>query len=69
MIVRRKPYPNFFTSRLQQRFALLDQPPAPVPSPHPCDQVYLTPSMVERVMCAVLKQVCGFFGVAGLSWS
>lgn len=41
----------------QERLALLDQSPAPVPSPHPCDQVYLTPSMVERVMCAVLKQV------------
>lgn len=42
----------------QDRLALLDQPPAPVPSPHPCDQVYMTPSMMERVMCAVLKQVC-----------
>lgn len=41
----------------QDRLALLDQPPAAVPSPHPCDEVYLTPSMVERVMCAVLKQV------------
>lgn len=42
---------------LQDRLALLDQPPATVPSPHPCDEVYLTSSMVERVMCAVLKQV------------
>lgn len=42
---------------MQDRLALLDQPAAPVPSPHPCDQMYLTPSMVERVVCAVLKQV------------
>eukprot|EP00752_Nemacystus_decipiens_P005667 g5128.t1 len=48
---------HFLLPSMEDRVALLDQPPAPVPSPHPCDQVYLTPSMVERVMCAVLKQL------------
>ncbi|CAN0301575.1 unnamed protein product, partial [Ectocarpus sp. 12 AP-2014] len=48
---------TFVLPSLEDRLALLDQPPAAAPSPHPCDDVYLTPSMVERVMCAVLKQL------------
>lgn len=50
-----------FSSLYQDRLALMELPPAPVPSsPHPCDEVYLTPLMVERALCAVLKQVNAF---------